>query len=268
MGSHRYWGLDGFARTGSGNQWYISEIEMRATPGGADQCNGGTAGGTGNYGGSGFTPDKAFDNNNSTEWAGVATTVSSGRIWYDFGTPVDVQEILYRGSASSVISSGDWIRIVFSDDGTNWRIGSGSFSAIGISSLGEAIIVSGVSDTPPGAVLDAGAPKKLLFARTWPMSKNLDAFSTNQRNVWYGGRGRISGTVKIKGTPNYATHRQVVLHRQRDNVPIAAQWSDPVTGAYQFDWFDPNERYYVVAFDYQHSFRAVIADNLTPDLIS
>lgn len=101
----------------------------------------------------------------------------------------------------------------------------------------------------------------------WPVVPRVLQSSIKLSDVYYGGRGRVSGTVKIKGTPNYAVHRHVVLHRQRDNVAIRSMWSDKTTGEYQFDFVDPAERYYVVSFDYEHNFRAVIADNLTPDLI-
>ena len=41
----------------------------------------------------------------------------------------------------------------------------------------------------------------------------------------------------------------------------------PVTGVYRFDWFDETFTYSVVAYHPLHSFRAVIADNLTPGLM-
>lgn len=85
------------------------------------------------------------------------------------------------------------------------------------------------------------------------------------RRVDYGGNGKVSGTVKIKGTPNVAVARRVRLIRDLDGVCVAETWSDPDTGAYEFLGFDPLERYTVLAYDYQQSFRAVVADNLTPE---
>jgi hypothetical protein len=82
------------------------------------------------------------------------------------------------------------------------------------------------------------------------------------------GIGRVSGTVKIKGTPNAPTHRKVRLYRDRDGLLMREAWSDPVTGAYSFDYVDELQTYTVMAIDYQHNFRAVVADNLTPDLIT
>ena len=92
-----------------------------------------------------------------------------------------------------------------------------------------------------------------------PMSKLYDTY--------YGGKGRISGSTQVKGTPNYPVSRRVRLIREVDGVMIREQWSDPVTGAYSFDNIDATQKYTVITYDYQHSFRAVVADNLTPDLM-
>lgn len=86
-------------------------------------------------------------------------------------------------------------------------------------------------------------------------------------DVEHGGRGRVSGTVKVKGTPDYAVRRRVRLIRDRDGKLIREMWSDATTGAYQFDYVDERERYTVLAYDYTQAFRAVVADNLTPEII-
>jgi len=80
----------------------------------------------------------------------------------------------------------------------------------------------------------------------------------------YSGFGHISGTVLVKGTPDAPTVRNVRLHRQLDGVAVAERFS-AADGTYSFDHIDATLRYHVVAFDYEHNFRAVIADNLTPD---
>jgi hypothetical protein len=85
------------------------------------------------------------------------------------------------------------------------------------------------------------------------------------RDYIYGGDGVISGTVKITGTPNTPTHRKVRLLRDYDSRLIRETWSDPVTGAYTFAGIDRSVAYTVLGIDYMHNFRAVIADNLTPD---
>lgn len=108
---------------------------------------------------------------------------------------------------------------------------------------------------------------KITFNPTWPVAVKQPVLPRSLFNLYHGGRGRISGTVKVKGTPNYAVYRKVRLVRERDGICVAEQWSNPVTGAYQFDYFDEREKYTVITYDYENNFRAVIADNLTPDLI-
>ena len=87
------------------------------------------------------------------------------------------------------------------------------------------------------------------------------------RDQYWGGRGRVYGTVKIKGTPDYAVARRVRLFRDRDAVCVGEVWSHPTTGAYEFTHVDETQQYTVISYDYLASFRAV-ADNLTPEIMT
>lgn len=107
----------------------------------------------------------------------------------------------------------------------------------------------------------------ITHAPTWPMPDREVLTGSSVRDIYFGGRGRVAGTVKTKGTPNFATRARVRLINELDGVCLREQWSDAVTGEYSFDWVDPALRYTVVAYDHTHSFRAVIADNLSPSLI-
>lgn len=81
-----------------------------------------------------------------------------------------------------------------------------------------------------------------------------------------GGLYRISGTVKEKALPaNTPLRRRVRLHRELDGRLLAETWSDEVTGNYSFDYIRVDAKYFVVSFDYTNYYRAVIADNLTPE---
>lgn len=87
------------------------------------------------------------------------------------------------------------------------------------------------------------------------------------RDVNYGGKGRIFGTVDRKGTPaNVPLRRRVRLHRDLDGVAIRETWSDATTGEFSFAGIDQAQRYTTIAYDYEHNFRAVAADNLTPEV--
>lgn len=88
------------------------------------------------------------------------------------------------------------------------------------------------------------------------------------RDMNHGGRGQIIATVKEKNTPvNTPLRRKVWLVRERDAQIVRETWSDAVTGNYVFTGIDETQRYSVVSYDYLHNYRAVIADNLTPELM-
>ncbi|MFT4243565.1 MAG: hypothetical protein QM569_14930 [Acidovorax sp.] len=77
---------------------------------------------------------------------------------------------------------------------------------------------------------------------------------------------RVQGTVAVyDAAANLPLRRKVRLLRERDGKVIAEQWSDATTGAYDFKYIDSSERYTVISYDYEHNYRAVIADNLTPE---
>ncbi|WP_304912457.1 hypothetical protein [Hydrogenophaga sp.] len=57
------------------------------------------------------------------------------------------------------------------------------------------------------------------------------------------------GTTKNTGTPEVPVRRRVVLHDQPTGRVIRQQWSDPVTGAYQFQNIRAGT-YFVIAFDH------------------
>ena len=53
---------------------------------------------------------------------------------------------------------------------------------------------------------------------------------------------------------------------ENTRVLVAETWSD-TTGAYRFDLIDPSQRYTVVSYDHKQMYRAVIADNLHPEMM-
>jgi hypothetical protein len=61
--------------------------------------------------------------------------------------------------------------------------------------------------------------------------------------------------------------RKVRLHREVDGLALRETWSAASTGAYVFTDINPAYTYYVVSFDYVQNYRAVVADNLTPDIV-
>lgn len=77
------------------------------------------------------------------------------------------------------------------------------------------------------------------------------------------GIGRLKGTTKDKGTPNVPVSERVRLYRQTDGLLMREVWSTAGTGAYSFDYIDELDTYYVISFDHDLNFRAVVADNLS-----
>jgi len=87
-----------------------------------------------------------------------------------------------------------------------------------------------------------------------------------KRIAYFGGSGKITGTVKV--SPNLPAHREVILMDEVAHVLLKSTWSDPVTGAYEFDYLDMAATFTVLAYDYTKAYRAVIADRVTPELMT
>lgn len=82
-----------------------------------------------------------------------------------------------------------------------------------------------------------------------------------------GGHGRVIGTTKNVGTPDYPVARRVRLLRKRDGVLAREVWSD-AAGNYLFDKVRHDREYVVMAHDHTGLYNAVVADTVTPELIT
>lgn len=103
-----------------------------------------------------------------------------------------------------------------------------------------------------------------------PVTANEVLQSYSVKNPWqFKGRGRIAGTVKEKASPSdKPVARRVRLYREPDGLLVRTTWSHPVTGAYEFYGIPADAKYTVVSHDYLGLYRAVLADNLAPELIT
>jgi hypothetical protein len=121
FGLHRYWRVRTLITTAAGPTAY-AEIQMRALPGGADQCVGGTPLSSTNSATAGFTtPANAFDDNTATAWASTNADGQTAWIGYDFGVPTDVTEIaLTARSDASPTQTPTRFVLEWSDDGATW----------------------------------------------------------------------------------------------------------------------------------------------------
>lgn len=123
-GPHRWWrvfAVDNYSR-GSTPAISADNIEMRATPGGSDlTTTASNAISDSEFSGS-FLNDYAFNGINSQFW--VSENFNPGTHWigYDFGSPVDVQEIVWSKRPDSFGRNEAIIigLVQYSDDGSTW----------------------------------------------------------------------------------------------------------------------------------------------------
>jgi len=86
-------------------------------------------------------------------------------------------------------------------------------------------------------------------------------------DVEHGGRGRGAGTTKNVGAPDYPVSRRVRLLRKRDGLLARECWSD-AGGNYLFDKVRHDREYVVMAHDHTGLYNGVVADTVTPELIT
>lgn len=214
-----------------------------------------------------YSAAKAFDKNNATSWSSTSNSFPA-YLQYDHGAPVAIEGVrVIFPSASSAPPGLGGLRVRYSSDGTTWS-----------DELYLKVAVGGYAPSP-GAVLDFGFYTKaeLSVEQAGPIefldaplpsgsSINLVRDSlVSFRDFEFGGFGRIAGTVKEDGTPDVPVKRRVRLHREQDGLLVREAWSHPTTGAYSFDYIDATKQYTVITYDYEHDYRAVIADNIAPE---
>lgn len=118
-GSHAYWRLYELRpQNSSRNVCGFAEMEMRATPGGSDQCSGGTATASTTFSGAGAA--NAFDNSASSVWSGSGANFEDW-IRYQFAAPVSVGQISIKARNDSFfLDAPKWAAMQYSDDGAKW----------------------------------------------------------------------------------------------------------------------------------------------------
>lgn len=157
--------------------------------------------------------------------------------------------------------------------GNMWSVAisaDGTKSVIGVN--GGFVLARAARDPmfagPPLRAIEADTPE--FFA-----SSPVPDFTTIKlpdvmpwRDMEFAGNGKVTGTVKEKNTPaNTPLRRRVRLVREIDGLQIRETWSNASTGAYEFLQIDERHKYSVISYDHLANYRAVIADNLTPELM-
>lgn len=123
-------------------------------------------------------------------------------------------------------------------------------------------------DATPLRTGDQAAPS-MIGEDVAGFTQAFSAATPPQLDIYDAGRGRITGTVKEKNTPaNTPLKRRVVLLAMPGSRAIRETWSDPVTGVYEFTEVATDRVYAVVSYDHTGIYRGVVADNLTPELMT
>lgn len=132
-------------------------------------------------------------------------------------------------------------------------------------STGAGIIAGGFDATPTRMGL---AESTLIGEGMTGYTQPILGATPTPIDIYDAGHGRIVGTVKEKNTPsNTALNRRVVLLSMPGSRAIRETWSDAETGAYEFTEVATDRVYTVVSYDHTDIYRAVLADNLRPELM-
>jgi hypothetical protein len=108
------------------------------------------------------------------------------------------------------------------------------------------------------------SPSSDLWNRPGGYDCQFRPIQASRKDAYFGGNGFIAGTTKENGTPDHPKVARVQLISENTSIMVAETWSD-ASGNYSFENLDRNQRYTVIGYDREHLYRAVIADNLTPE---
>lgn len=263
----RYWRMVILANV-SGSFKSVAELAFLDT-GGADLSTGGTPFASSEFS-AGTAASKSFDKDTGTAWSDAGGN-SVSHIGYDHGAAVAVDKVRVSWASNPnqlPLNGVASMRVEHSDDGTAWS------RALAPTLVSGEIAINTTCEFTLNA-LDALVTPNVdadAFARSATPTalavNHLDDGAVPYRDLEFGGVGVIAGTVKRDADPSdLPLKRRVRLHREQDGLLIREVWSDATTGVYSFDWINETWRYTVITYDYEHNYRAVIADNILPEMM-
>lgn len=268
MALHKHWRIH-FSYVGR-SYATVREIWMRDS-GGVDLnvTIGGVVSASSEYSGS-YLATNAFDRNTSSPWCNIGNAFPSW-IQFSFFTPVDLETVdILQGPATSELTSAP--QSSYSDNGFQWS-GTAEMPLL-LGTISESTTASwgiGSGWVAPIDVQGRNLGMQRHFTGILVPNVNVKklGFSKPPQNFFYSGNGRVYGYVgkDAAPAPNVPLRRKVVLCRGQDNLPVAVTWSRASDGFYEFLHVNTNDKFYALAFDYEHDNRMVGADNLTPELM-
>lgn len=111
-------------------------------------------------------------------------------------------------------------------------------------------------------VLEVINPISSSIASVPDLRGTLEPGLLASHDIYYGGRGVVTGTVKNKATPaNVPVVRRVRLYRDVDGVLVGETWSNDA-GAYAFSGLDPAATYTAISYDHTGLLESVCASGL------
>lgn len=172
----------------------VSEIQLRATSGGADQCTGGTASASSVYSAT-YSADKAFDNDGATYWA--ASAVAPGWLKYTFASATEVEEYLVTAPADGNYTKAPTAWALQHNNGTGGWTDFDTQAGVAAWSSGESrtytLAVPDTTDPTPGTVTVTGTSSTSLTVNvgagsddTAVTSRTLQVFSDSGRTTQVG----------------------------------------------------------------------------------
>lgn len=274
MAAHRYWravGLEAYAEGDIG----VSEFHLLAAGSRSDASATLTASIAPDVSG---TLANVQDDNLSTAARWSAQAAKALVLQWDFGgSPSDVDDIRLAGDIQSIFPI--IVRLDWSDDATAWTTqvtyagiawpGVGTKTSSPASVIARNTVLGRVGAYSPICIV-SGVPivyGNLVAVQPVLLSVADGAVKDYTTGVRGLGVGRVQGTVKETGTPNAPVRRKVRLIRESDGLVLRELWSHPVTGAYDFRYVDETQIFTVISYDYLHNYRAVVADNITPEIM-
>lgn len=124
-------------------------------------------------------------------------------------------------------------------------------------------------DIPTSAVPATQSVLSRVYTGPWGHAANL-ALLADAGDYLTGLFGKpigvVDGYTEVKGTPNTPLRSRVRLMRERDGKVVRETFSHPTTGYYRFERLGDADKYTVLTYHPTRDYRAVVADNLTPEV--
>ena len=207
-------------------------------------------------------------------WGVASYGVAGFAINWDFGAGSGVDVFGLRlGSGSAAATFALDASFQYSADAITWTTYASSVAITYPGATALTAVPSGATPIPVDASPAKRCRKIAPTPEQWLPPYAIPALNmhSHQReyqfwDAYNGGVGRVRGTDKNKGTPiNTPVFRRVILIDEQSRLVIREQWSDPVTGVYDFKGIKMGVPYTVLSYDHTGAYRAVVANGQIPE---